>query len=398
MEDPNRKVQTPWFPTFSEVRKLLGIFDGVPKPDVTRMIQDVFAQTGTPQSPVDWSEPDRWIPQRLAGASARLAARVWNESGRTINPRHIRGSYTLVNTYELLKPDSDRKYRLTRRGMAFLDGDPETIRIVDDAEGIGELLALLATKGRAMRGDLLPEWLEFLTEHSNFGTLATAKDTLRRRLLNLAERGLVHRNGNSYQITQAGLDYAAMFGVRSAGPDPRADVIRALGAYNDAQLAALRERLGTMHPYAFEHLIRDLLEEMGYEDVRVTRQSGDRGIDVVATVQFGITTITEVVQVKRTKLSIGRPVLDQLRGALPYFKALRGTIITLGSFSRECQEFALYPGAAPVTLIDGDKLLEMLVTHGVGIHKRQVELMEVDESAFQLAEDEEAAEISDVEP
>ena len=38
---------------------------------------------------------------------------------------------------------------------------------------------------------------------------------------------------------------------------------------------------------------------MGYEDVTVTQQSGNKGVDVVATVQFGITTVTEVVQVKR---------------------------------------------------------------------------------------------------
>ncbi len=67
-----------------------------------------------------------------------------------------------------------------------------------------------------------------------------------------------------------------------------------------------------MHPFRFEHLVRDLLEAMGYEDVIATRASSDNGVDVIATVQFGITTITEVVQVKRRQDSIHRPVLDQL--------------------------------------------------------------------------------------
>ncbi|HEU4452882.1 MAG TPA: restriction endonuclease, partial [Longimicrobium sp.] len=388
MEDPNRKVQTPLFPTYSEVRHLLRVFEGVPKQAVTRMIQDEYAQAGTPQNQVDWSEPDVWIPLRLTGMSAQLAARVWNETGHAVNPRHIYGAYLFINTFELLRPDSEGAYRLTARGKAFLEGDPRTIHNLDDAEGMGELLALLATKGRAMRGDLLPDWGLFLRDHSNFGTLSTTKDTLRRRLLNLVERGLVERDGNSYQITQSGLEYAATFGTRTslAGPDPRTEVIRAVGSYNDAQIALLRDRLGVIAPYAFEHLVRDLLEEMGYEDVRVTKQSGDKGIDVVATVQFGITTITEVVQVKRHKGSIGRPVLDQLRGALPYFKALRGTIITLGTFTQGCKEVAIYPGAAPISLIDGDKLVELLVKHEVGIQKRQVSLMEIDESAFQLDE------------
>jgi len=140
-----------------------------------------------------------------------------------------------------------------------------------------------------------------------------------------------------------------------------------------------------MHPYRFEHLIRELLEAMGYEDVTVTKESGDKGVDVVATVQFGITTITEVVQVKRHQASIGRPVLDQLRGALPYHKAIRGTLITLGSFSKGCTEAALYPGAAPIGLIDGDKLLELLVEHEIGIQKRPATLYELDEGYFEAS-------------
>jgi len=38
---------------------------------------------------------------------------------------------------------------------------------------------------------------------------------------------------------------------------------------------------------------------MGCEEVAGTKQSEDKGVDVVTTVQFAITTVTEVVQVKR---------------------------------------------------------------------------------------------------
>lgn len=57
---------------------------------------------------------------------------------------------------------------------------------------------------------------------------------------------------------------------------------------------------------------------MGYEDVEVTRASGDKGVDVVGNVQVGITAITEVMQVKWQQGSVIRPIVDQLRGALPY--------------------------------------------------------------------------------
>jgi 5-methylcytosine-specific restriction enzyme subunit McrC len=55
---------------------------------------------------------------------------------------------------------------------------------------------------------------------------------------------------------------------------------------------------------------------MGYEDVEVTQPSNDKGVDVKAVAQFGITTINEVIQVKRHRANIQRSVLDMLRGSL----------------------------------------------------------------------------------
>ena len=55
-------------------------------------------------------------------------------------------------------------------------------------------------------------------------------------------------------------------------------VLRALNSHNARQREALRELLAVMLPYQFEHLIGDLMEAMGYEDVTVTKQSGDKGV------------------------------------------------------------------------------------------------------------------------
>ncbi|WP_162265256.1 restriction endonuclease, partial [Salmonella enterica] len=115
--------------------------------------------------------------------------------------------------------------------------------------------------------------------------------------------------------------------------DPRKELLEAVKRYNAQQKELLREQLSTMNPYKFEHLVAQLLEAMGYEQVEVTKASGDKGVDVVGKVQVGITTITEVVQVKRMQNTINRPLIDQLRGALPYHKAIRGTLITTGRFA-----------------------------------------------------------------
>jgi restriction system protein len=374
------KVRTPLFPTFSEVKKLLRIFEGVPKPDVRAMLNEVYEQTGTPQNPVDWTDPKTWIPERLKGTSRALAARIWQESDGTVNPRHVSGAYMFINNFELLEPDSNSTYRLSERGQAFLKDEPGILRELDDAEGMLELLAILSSKSAAKRADLIPDWAAFLKEHSKYGTDSTTADTLRRRLVNLADRGLITRDGNSYSLSPDGLAYLSS--VPAVTLDPKRELQRTVDAFNLTQREALRARLEKMHPYRFEHLVSELLEAMGYEDVTVTKQSGDKGVDVVATVQFGITTITEVVQVKRYKGNIHRDEIDKLRGALVYQKAIRGTLITLGGFSKGCAEASVFPGAAPIGLIDGEKLLELLERHEIGIQRRTLSLLELDEDVL----------------
>lgn len=215
---------------------------------------------------------------------------------------------------------------------------------------------------------------------------------LRRRLVNVVERELVLRTGNSYKISSEGLKYVTASSskddvVTQREINPKRKVLLAVETFNTQKRSELRSQLSSMNPYRFEQLVRDLLEAMGYEDVTVTKASGDYGVDVVATVQFGITTITEVVQVKRHQNTIQRPILDQLRGALPYYKALRGTIITLGTFSSGCINAALFAGAAPIGLIDGDKLLDLLLKYDIGVKKRSLSLYELDEEYFSSSDE-----------
>ncbi len=384
--DRARRVRTPLFPLYSEVRALLPNWDGVPKEEVWKLIKEIWDHTGTPQDPVDWSDPDKWIGERLSREHQELARRIWEETGRTVNPRHAYGSYLFIYGYDLLAPDPSGRYSMTHRGEGFLEEDSAAVREIDELEGIPELLAILATKTRAKRANLLPEWREFLLAYSRYGKESTIKDTLRRRLINLVERGLATRDGNAFDITPRGTSYVAAT-WRATG-EPHREVLQAINAYNAKQTDLLRERLGEMHPQHFEILVGDLLEAMGYEDVAVVGQSGDRGVDVVGTVQVGITTIREVVQVKRHKNNINRKVVDQLRGALPYHQAIRGTLITLSRFSSGCAEAALYPGAAPITLIDGDRLIELLIEHGIAVTRREAYLTDIDEDYFAPLEEE----------
>lgn len=387
MPENEYKIRTPLFPPYSWVRNIIQIWEGVPRATVLSMMNAIQQQTGTPQNALDWTDPDAWMRERLTGEDADLALQIWLKSGKTVNPRYSYGSYLFIKNFDLLVPDLRGIYQLTSRGKQFLENDPELIREIDDAEGVLDLIHILATKAEAKRSDLIPEWKEFLKSHSKYGTPSTVKDTLRRRLVNLMDRDLVKREGNSYSLTEKGLAYENEIADREDALE--ITVMHSIDAYNKKQREMLRDRLSTMNPYKFEHLIRDLLEEMGYEDVTVTQQSGDQGIDVVGKVQVGITEIKEVVQVKRRKSNISRPILDMLRGALHYHGAIRGTIITLGKFSKGCTEAAIFPGAQPITLIDGDRLLSLLIEHEVGIRKKHISLIEIDDSLFEQKDTEE---------
>ena len=41
-------------------------------------------------------------------------------------------------------------------------------------------------------------------------------------------------------------------------------------------------------------------------------------------------------------------------------------------------EAAFAQGAAPITLIDGDKLVDLLIEHGIGVRKRAIEVLTFD--------------------
>ncbi len=385
MSKQTLKVRTPQFPLYSEVHHLLQIFEGITQSAIKAMLKSIGEQTGTPRQPVDWTNPKSWIQKRLSGESAVLAKRIWQESNQEVNPRHVYGSYLFINNNGLLSDNVFGVYQITSRGQAFLDSDPKLLAEIDDNEGIPNLLRMLAGKTKARRRDLLPEWSDFLREHSHFGTQATIRDTLRRRLNNLLERNYVSREGVTYLITKKGLDYAEQF--TQADLEQKRDVVRAIKAFNQEQMQKLSSLLAFMHQRDFEFLVMELLESMGYEDIKITKESGSKGVEVTASIQFGISTVPEVIHVKRYQTTTGRPALDQLREAVTRHNYMHGTLITLGRFTRECKESALSPDALSMKLIDGKHLLMLLSENKIGVTKQSISLYNLDDEYFSSSND-----------
>lgn len=390
---PERKVRIPLFPSYGEMRLLLPILDGCPRAQLMGFLNEIADLRGTPQDPQDWTAPDAWIPERLSGEDRQLAQTIWKDSKQQVNPRHIRGHWYLAKGYDLLLEDDAGVLHLTKLGEDFVqDLSGETVRMLDLQEGLIKLLTIVAERGPGKRGDFLPEWMHYLQAVSNFNSDSTFKDTLTRRLRNLMDRALISRSSNTYQITQAGLDYLEQVGVETVTLQlPLAvpalpDELHQLYELASRQRQIVRERLKAvlrdMNPYQFEDLIRQLLEEMGYEKVEVTAPSNDKGVDVVGNIEVGITAVREVVQVKRHRGNIQRPVLDALRGSLHRFGAVRGTIINTSGFSPGTRNAAFEHGAAPITLIDGEKLIDLLIEHQLGVRKKAIDILELDKMAL----------------
>ena len=208
-QDNARRVRVVHFPQYRKVRHLLGVWPGRSKAQITKLQSTINQLTGTPSEPVDWRDPDVWIPKRLPGEHHELAYAIWEGSDKTVNPRYTGSSWTLVRNYALLAEDSDGILQLTDRGHDFIArafGDTETL--VDQQEGLIDLLGIIGDRGPAPTAVFVEPWAEFLLEvESSFRSTSTIKGTLGRRLRNLRDRKLVNREGRDYSITEAGLDY-----------------------------------------------------------------------------------------------------------------------------------------------------------------------------------------------
>ena len=384
IDKTERRVRTPFFPTYATVRHLLAVWPGRPRKQITGLQKAVLDLRGTPQNTVDWTDPGSWIPQRLKGEERELASAIWRQSGKSVNPRHTHGAWLLSQHYGLIQEVTEGVLQLSARGRDFFEHEGgEAEWFLDDQEGLLKILTLVADNGPTRPGGIVDEWADYLSSYSKFGKPSTIRDTLQRRLTNLLDRNLVSRKHSMYSIMEDAISYLKRVGTDEvSGGDEHQELRTLLRRQETSVRESLRDLLAEMDPYTFESLVQRLLVEMNYQNVEVTARSGDGGVDVVADIELGITSVREVVQAKRHKQTIQRKDLDALRGSLYRFDAVRGTIITTSRFSKGTSDAAFASGAAPITLIDGDKLIDLLIENNIGVQKRTVDVLAVDPEAF----------------
>lgn len=150
----------------------------------------------------------------------------------------------------------------------------------------------------------------------------------------------------------------------------------------DQAKSRLLTELKSLTPTGFEHFCMELLQQLGFSNVAVTRRSGDGGIDGFGDFRQGAVSIRSAFQAKRwADAPVGRPEIDKLRGAIQGDYD-HGVFITTSRFTKEATEASYKKGAITILLLDGGAIAELMIDRGIGVVKQPLYLYEIDAEFF----------------
>jgi len=146
----------------------------------------------------------------------------------------------------------------------------------------------------------------------------------------------------------------------------------------------LFEKLMINSPEFFEKIVAKLLEKMGYGEPETFGGPGDGGVDgIIHQDKLHIDRI--YFQAKRyNENSIITPnMISKFIGDLDYKGATKGVFITTSSFHRDIKRI-IEGTHKSIVLIDGEKLIELMIEYGVGIAiDKTYEIKKIDSDYFE---------------
>lgn len=130
--------------------------------------------------------------------------------------------------------------------------------------------------------------------------------------------------------------------------------VEMLGTNNEIEkledIEMLKTSLMTVDPYKFEVVVSNLVSHVGFSDVKVTKKSGDDGVDINALLKNPISIdLRYSFQVKRWKHSVGRNEVANLRGSMDLNN--QGFIISTSHFTESAVQEAKSENKTPINLI-----------------------------------------------
>ncbi len=234
----------------------------------------------------------------------------------------------------LIEKSAPKTYRATDKGLQFLKKHPETITLRDLT--------------------VLPEWK--------------------------AWQESIKRNAREGEAGEA---------PPETNTTPLEALDTAITSLNEDLRARLLDAILKQTPTFFESLVLDVLLAMGYGGSRTDAahrlgKSGDEGIDGrINQDPLGLDQI--LVQAKRYApgQTIDRKTIQAFIGSLAGQGVTKGIFITTSSFAESAKEFVLRGSNTKVVLIDGPALLNLMLTHKIGVRvERKVEVLDIDQNYF----------------
>ena len=147
----------------------------------------------------------------------------------------------------------------------------------------------------------------------------------------------------------------------------------------------LLQQIKANSPTFFEELVIDLLVAMGYggsrEDAQAVGRSRDGGIDgIINEDRLGLDAI--YVQAKRWDAgNVGEPDVARFAGALARKGANKGVFITTSDFTKDARAYEA--AGFKIILINGNQLAQLMIDHDVGVSiEKTYEIKRVDSDYF----------------
>jgi len=175
--------------------------------------------------------------------------------------------------------------------------------------------------------------------------------------------------------------------VEPLSPLPPQELIEQAVAENRAAVESeLQSRVLSVDPETFERLVLNLLQAMGYGRsgrIEHSGKSGDGGIDgIISQDPLGLDRVYMQAKHYARDNVVQRPAIQGFVGALLGAQGDRGVFITTSSFSAGARQEADKVNAR-IVLIDGDRLAELMVLHGVGVQAEWTAVLHrIDEDFF----------------
>jgi superfamily II DNA or RNA helicase len=110
--------------------------------------------------------------------------------------------------------------------------------------------------------------------------------------------------------------------------------------WRNLDIPQIHQKLYEISPYEFEELISQLMHYLGFPHVRVTKRSGDGGVDVLSSRNTGKGVERIAAQCKRYKGNLSVKIAREFFGAIQDDPTIvKGYLITTSDFTNECRAF-----------------------------------------------------------